>query len=178
MIVDGSRVLIVHGSAQGSTEEVAEFMATRLRAWGAAVDVRAATEMPDVADHDAVVVGSAVHDRALLPVVEDFVLRRLDLLDTMPVWLFSVGISPSLRGPIGGLLRDAVPPRIALLRDLIQPLDYHAFAGLVPRAGSPMLSRVLLRLCGGRYGDLRDWLEIEVWTMEIAHEMRAITRAA
>jgi len=172
------RILVVHGSEQGSTKDIAEFIAARLRAWGAEADLRDAAELPDVHDYDAVIVGSAVHDRALLPVVENFLLRNVEPLEAKPVWLFSVGIGPSLRGPIGGLLRGAVPPRIAMLRDLVQPLDYHAFAGVVPRTGSPLLSRVLLRLCGGRYGDLRDWPEIEAWTTEISHELSAVMRVA
>lgn len=81
---------MVYGSARGSTKEVAEFMAGRFRAHGMAVDVRTADVSPAVDGYDT---------------VEDFVLRNLDALEAMPVWLFSVEISPTLSGPIGGWLR-------------------------------------------------------------------------
>jgi menaquinone-dependent protoporphyrinogen oxidase len=162
------RVLVLHASAGGSTKSVAEFIAARLRVQGVVADVRGLDEQPGPDGYDAVVLGSAVHGRALLPAAEHFVLHNSDALRTMPVWLFSLGIGPSLRGPVGRLLRDIVPPRIAEVCELIGPRDYHAFAGVVPRAGAPLLSRVLLRVCGGRYGDLRDWPAIDAWAAEIA----------
>lgn len=170
------RVLVVHASDQGSTREIAEFIGMRLRMNGLVANVRAAGEWPEVIGYDAVVLGSAVHDRALLPAAERFANRYADLLHDRPVWLFSVGIGPSLRGPVGGLLRRMVPPRIARVRDLLAPRDYHAFAGVVPRSAFSALSRAVLELCGGRYGDLRDWRAIESWAAGIAADLRASGR--
>jgi menaquinone-dependent protoporphyrinogen oxidase len=133
-----------------------------------AADVHGVEAVPDPHGYDAVVLGSAVHARALLPAAEHFVLSNSDALRVMPVWLFSIGIGPSLRGPIGHFLRDAVPPRIAELCELVGPRDYHAFAGVVPRANAPLVARLMLRICGGRYGDLRDWPAIDAWTKRIA----------
>jgi menaquinone-dependent protoporphyrinogen oxidase len=151
-------------------------MAVRLRARGTVVDIHSAADLPGVAEYDAIVVGSAVREQKMLPAVEDFLLRNADTLLTKPVWLFSVGMSPSLRGPIGRLLRGALPPRIALLCDVVQPRDYHAFAGVVPRGESTPAARVLFWLCGGRYGDLRDWPAIESWTAAVADELLAAPR--
>lgn len=161
------RTLVVHASSGGSTKAVAEFIAARLRVEGVVADVRPLDERPDLDGYDAVVLGSAVRGGALLPAAEHFVLRNVDALRVMPVWLFSLGVSPSLRGPVGHVLRAAVPSRIAGLCQLIGPRDYHAFAGVVPRAGAPLLSRVLLWACGGRYGDLRDWPAIDAWAADI-----------
>ncbi|HYQ63394.1 flavodoxin domain-containing protein [Actinophytocola sp.] len=168
MATDASRTLVLYASSGGSTKDVAEFVAARLRARGVAVDVHGVEEVPDAHGYDAVVLGSAVHDEALLPAVEHFVLSNCDALRVTPVWVFSLGVGPSLRGPVGHLLRDAVPPRIAELCELIGPRDYHAFAGVVPRANAPLIARLVLRLCGGRYGDLRDWPAIDAWTSHIA----------
>ena len=66
------RVLVVYASDQGSTREIAEFIGTELRMNGFVVNVCAASEKPDVSVYDAVVLGSAVHDRALLPSAERF----------------------------------------------------------------------------------------------------------
>ena len=70
-------------------------------------------------------------------------------------------------------MRRAVPPKIASVRDLLAPRDYRAFAGVVPREEFSALSRAFLELCGGRYGDLRDWRSIESWAVGIVEELRA-----
>lgn len=168
------RVLVVHASAGGSTKAVAEFVAARLRVQGVVADVRGLDEPPGLDGYDAVVLGSAVHDRAMLPAAERFVWHNSAALRVMPVWLFSLGIGPSLRGPVGHLLRDAVPPRIAELCELIGPRDYRAFAGVVPRSGATLVSRVLLWVCGGRYGDLRDWPAIDAWAADIAQYLHGV----
>lgn len=162
------RVLVGYASSGGSTRAVAEFIAARLRVHSVLVDAVNLDERPAVDGYDAVVIGSAIHGRALLPAAESFVLRHADALRVRPVWLFSLGMGPSLRGPIGRLLRNAVPPRIAELCELVGPRDYRAFAGVMPRGDSPLLARFLLWLCGGRYGDFRDWPAIDRWTADIA----------
>ncbi len=171
------RVLVGHASSGGSTKSVADFIAARLRVQGLRVDVVDVDEATDVDGYDAVVLGSAVHGQALLPAAEHFVLRNMDALRTLPVWVFSLGIGPSLRGPVGRLLRTAVPPRIADLCELIGPRNYHAFAGVVPRAGAPLLARVLLWLCGGRHGDLRDWPAIDAWATDVAASLHVAVPA-
>jgi menaquinone-dependent protoporphyrinogen oxidase len=122
-------VLVAYATAAGATKSVAEFVGTALRVRGCEVDVAAVTDRPDPARYDAVVVGSAVHDRALLPAATRFAADHRDRWPRIPVWLFSVGIGPSLRGPLGRALARAVPPRIAAVRDVLGALDYHAFAG-------------------------------------------------
>ena len=171
------RTLVVHASSGGSTKAVAEFIAARLRARGVTADVRGLDERPGLDGYDAVVLGSAVRGGALLPAAEHFVLQNSDALRVMPVWLFSLGISPSMRGPVGHFLREAVPSRIAGLCELIGPRDYHAFAGVVPRNGAPLVARVLLWICGGRYGDLRDWPAIDAWTTGIARYLHGAAPA-
>lgn len=171
------RVLVAHASAGGSTKAVAEFIATRLRELGLTVDVLGLDERPDPAGYDAVVLGSAVRGGALLPAADDFVWRNVDALRVMPVWLFSLGISPALRGPVGRFLRENVPTRIAELCELIGPREYHAFAGVVPRGDAPLVARFLLWICGGRYGDLRDWPAIAAWSTGIAQYLHGAVPA-
>ncbi len=171
------RVLVGYAGTAGSTKSVAEFIAARLRARGLTTDLRDLAEAPPVDGYDAVVLGSGVRNAALLRAAENFMWHNADALRIRPVWLFSVGISPSLRGPLGHLLREVVPTRIAEMCELIGPRDYHAFAGVVPRAGATLPSRFLLWLCGGRYGDLRDWPEIEAWTTGIADYLHGAVAA-
>ncbi|WP_291417163.1 hypothetical protein [Actinophytocola sp.] len=70
-----------------------------------------------------------------------------------------------------------MPSRIASLCEVIGPREYHAFAGVVPRGGAPLVARVLLWICGGRYGDLRDWPAIDAWTADIARYLHGAVPA-
>jgi menaquinone-dependent protoporphyrinogen oxidase len=177
MTMYADRVLVAHAGTGGSTKAVAEFIAARLRVQGVTVDVRGLDERPDPAGYDAVVLGSAVRTGALLPAAEDFVHRNVDALRVMPVWLFSLGVSPALRGPVGRFVREHVPSRIASLCELIGPRDYHAFAGVIPRGKVPLSVRVPLWICGGRYGDLRDWSAIDVWAAGVAAYLHGVIPA-
>ncbi|APA98719.1 flavodoxin domain-containing protein [Nocardia seriolae] len=168
-----TRIAVIYTTAQGSTREVAEFIGASLAARGATVAVAAAAEAPELARFDAVILGSAVHDRDLLPELTRFVRAHLDELRARPVWMFSVGLGPALVGPIGRRIGRVIPKKIADLRDSVAPNDYRAFAGRYERAGVPLTARTIYRLIGGpRYGDLRDWTAITGWTDTIAQELK------
>ena len=119
-------------------------------------------------------IGSAVRFQSWLPAAEDYAVRHADTLAFKPAWMFSVGLVPGLRGPIGSRLSVVVPERIATLRDLIMPSDYRAFAGVFKRADKVLSTRVVYYAIGGRrYGDLRDWPAIDEWAGYIAAQLRA-----
>ncbi|MBJ8347047.1 flavodoxin domain-containing protein [Antrihabitans sp. YC2-6] len=166
---DSISVLVTFASAQGSTKEVATFIADRLRTRGFEVDLRPVGEQPDAQPYDAVVIGSAVHNMAWLPGAADYLYRHRYVLAGRAVWLFSVGLSPALQGPIGHLLKQSVPKQISDLLNVVSARSYTVFAGVYRRADTTRLTRAIYRLIGGRrYGDLRDWRAIERWTDQIA----------
>ncbi|MEC3957908.1 flavodoxin domain-containing protein [Nocardia sp. CDC153] len=167
------RVSVVYASAQGSTREIAEFLAANLTARGATVEVADAEHAPDLSRFDTVVIGSAVHNMALLPEIEEYVRSHRDELNARTVWLFSVGLGPALKGPIGRRLGRVVPKKIAAVRDSLGTHEYRAFAGHYERAGVSLPARALFRLMGGtRYGDVRDWHAITAWSDSIADSLR------
>ncbi|WP_054812636.1 flavodoxin domain-containing protein [Nocardia arizonensis] len=169
---DNTRIAVLYATAQGSSRDIAEYIASGLTARGARVELAEVEHAPELERFDAVVLGSAVHDRALLPEADEFAHAHRDTLTTRPVWLFSVGLGPALRGPVGRLLGRTVPPAVAKVRDSISPRDYRAFAGCFSSADVPLKTRVLYRLMGGgHYGDLRDWEAIAGWTEDIADEL-------
>ncbi|MBF6176610.1 flavodoxin domain-containing protein [Nocardia blacklockiae] len=162
-------VAVVYATVQGSTREIAEFIGAVLADRGAVVEVADVEHAPELSRFDAVVLGSAVHDRAFLPAAVAFVRHHRDDLALRRVWMFSVGIDAALRGPIG----RRVPKQIAALRDSISARDYRAFAGHYERIGVDLPARIRYRLLGGaRYGDLRDWTAIAAWTDTIAATLR------
>ncbi|WP_330180130.1 flavodoxin domain-containing protein [Nocardia sp. NBC_01503] len=167
------RIAVIYATAQGSTREIAEFIAANLTARGATVEVADAEHAPDLSRFDAVILGSAVHNRALLPPLTDYIRAHPKELAARAVWLFSVGLGPALQGPIGRRTGRAVPKQIAAVRDSLNPREYRPFAGHYERAGVSLGARTLYRLLGGpRYGDLRDWPAISGWIDSIATELR------
>jgi menaquinone-dependent protoporphyrinogen oxidase len=166
------RIAVLYATEQGSTRDIAEFIGDALAARGAVIELSDIEHAPELSDVDAVVLGSAVHDRALLPAVTSYVSTHRQKLAHTDVWLFSVGLGPALRGPIGRRIGRTVPKKIAALRDSISPRGYQAFAGHYERAGVSWRARTLYRLMGGgRYGDLRDWTAILDWTVNIGQSL-------
>ncbi|WP_227981366.1 flavodoxin domain-containing protein [Nocardia spumae] len=167
------RIAVVFATAQGSTKAIAECIGADLAHRGAQVEVADAEHAPELSRFDAVILGSAVHNVDVLPEMTAFTRAHRRELTDRDVWLFTVGLGPALRGPIGRRIGRVVPPKIAALRDAVQAVDYKAFAGRFEHVDVSWRAGVVFRLlCGGRYGDLRDWPSITEWTATIAHVLR------
>jgi menaquinone-dependent protoporphyrinogen oxidase len=171
---ESTRVLVGYATANGSTAEIAERIAARLRRPGCAVDCRPVGPAITPASYDAIVLGSAVHDMAWLAPALDF-LRRVDA--TWPTWFFSVGgVAP--RGPVTRRLTDLEITRVEQgFPPAFRGGDHRLFAGVVRTAGLPLWGRVFWRLIGGRDGDHRDWAAIDRWAAGIAAETTGLRLA-
>ena len=99
-----------------------------------------------------------------------------------PVWLFSVatvGDQDSMLAPtVTRILRrlGTQPKGLAAFREIIHPQDHHGFVGAVERDHYPLVGRLVYRAMGGRYGDHRNWNEIDVWADGIARQLAARQR--
>ncbi|MGO4617160.1 flavodoxin domain-containing protein [Nocardia sp. 2YAB30] len=163
------RILVIYATAQGSTRDIAEFVAACLAERGAAIELSDVEHAPDLARFDAIVLGSAVHEINLLPQAATYIRVHRDELYRRDLWIFSVGLGPSLRGPIGQCIGRIALKDIATLCELVYPWEYRAFAGHCERVGVSLKARMLYRLMGcGRHGDLRDWAAIRAWSASIA----------
>lgn len=168
------KVLVVYASDRGSTKEIAEFIAALVADIGFAVDVRSVVTEPDTAGYTAIVIGSAIHDGTWLPAAVQYAYRHLRDLPAKPVWMFSVGLGPALRGPFGRWLGTQIPRKIAVVKDVVSPRDYQAFAGVWDRAQIGRIRSIVYRLVGvPGYGDLRDWPAIASWAKGIANELKS-----
>jgi|SRR5581483_5619780 len=166
-------ILTAYASRYGSTREIAEAIARRLRAAGHAIDMRSAGEVAAVGAYDVVVLGSAIYDGAWITEAAELARRNIDALAARPVWLFSVGaISSEQRWPLGALAKQE-PKEIAAFLDAIHPRDYHVFAGAVERDRLSFAGRLFFKLLKGRYGDYRNWQEIAAWAERIACQLAA-----
>ena len=167
-------VLVVYASRFGATRSIAERIGARMREHGHQIVVHPAERPIDAAIYDAVVVGSAAYNRAWLPAAVEWVGRNLDALAGRPVWVFSVG-GLRMPGRWGRLGARKYPHRIRGFQGYVFPRDYHYFSGEFYRERIGWVGALIWRACGGRFGDFRDWSDVDAWANGIA---RALARTA
>jgi menaquinone-dependent protoporphyrinogen oxidase len=163
------RILVVYASADGSTAEIARRIAQRLRERGhdaSDLPVGSAGSLQGV---DAVVLGSAVHDRQWLDEATNFVNANRPAIRSLPFWTFSVGMPDALPKAVRKIARREENAIINQLGDL-RPRGHRLFSGVVKPSQFPLAGRIFLRLAGGQYGDFRDWPAIDGWALEIADQ--------
>jgi menaquinone-dependent protoporphyrinogen oxidase len=162
-------ILVGYASAHGSTAEIADRIASVLRRRGWDVDVAPVQDVTDPGVYDAIVLGSAIHNQAWLPRATEFVQDHQDVLRSRPVWLFSAGMADGLPRWLRNAARSSQERRIAhTLRDAVRPRGHHLFSGDTPAEVFPRSSRLLMRAVGMRFGDHRDWKDIQAWAEDIA----------
>lgn len=167
-------VLVAFASAQGSTGGIASRIADRLRARGVAVQLAEFAGLPGLGGYDAAVLGSAIHGGQWLPEASRMVSRSIAEVGDKPVWLFSVssiGETSSFfpRFVTSPLRRMRGETReIARIRSLVSVRDHRNFAGAIKKGDWSRVGDVFLRVLGGRFGDYRDWADIDAWADAIA----------
>ena len=177
------RVLVGYASVHGSTKGIASEVGERLTR-GLQVDLRSIDDIDSIDSYDSVVLGSAIHNMAWLPVATTFVQSRAADLVTRPVWLFSVssvGVTSSFFGPrVAHLMRRirSEPKDIAQFRQAIRPRGHRTFCGAVERTHWNLAGHLFLKALGGSYGDQRDWSDIDVWADTVAQLLLAAEKAA
>ncbi len=165
-------VLVAYASARGSTREIVQHIADRMAVSLGGVECRSVDEVESVSGYEAVVVGSAVHNQRWLPAAGQFFDRHAPELAKRPVWAFNVGMADALPKPLRqraaalqqARLAGAMPPDIQLQ-------GHRMFSGVYTSDQMPAPLRVLFRLMGGRFGDLRNWAVIDAWADDIAAEL-------
>ncbi|PLW62906.1 flavodoxin [Streptomyces sp. SCUT-3] len=170
-------VLVGHAGRHGSTRGIAERIGERLAGHGERVEVRPLDGAVDPGGYEAFVLGSAVYDMAWLPEAADFVRRGFGAGRTPPVWLFSVGAADALGLPLRSYAARKEEGRLFAyltgLRPGLHPRSVRLFSGAVAREHLPPAGRLFLRATGGRYGDHRNWPEIDAWADSVARELAA-----
>ena len=161
-------LLLAVASRHGSTLEIAEAIARKLRAAGHAVDVRNVAETPTPEGYDAVIIGSAIYMGGWLPAARQFVEHNRAKLAGVPVWLFS-------SGPLG---QDDPQPKgdPAQLAELLQATnarDHHIFVGKLDKRELGVGERLIARMVGAPEGDFRDWAAVQAWAGAIAAALPA-----
>lgn len=165
------RILLAVASRHQGTWEIGEVVAQRLRARGHEVDQRAPEDVASVADHDAVVLGSAVYTAHWLPAARELADRCADELRTRPVWTFSSGLATQPANSANS------PLEIAALRDRIEARGHRSFRGRLDRSVLSFTERAIIAGGRAREGDHRDMDAVAAWADEIADDLAAAPTA-
>lgn len=173
------KVLVAYASRHGSTAGIAERVAERIREDGLDAEALPVSDVQDVGQYEAVVLGSAAYMVHWLKEATAFAKRHRRDLQDKRVWLFS-------SGPLGNdavdedgedILKSARPKEFAELHELLQPSGEQVFFGAWDPDSPPIgIGERLIRLAPAAKealpaGDFRDWAAIDAWADEIAREL-------
>jgi menaquinone-dependent protoporphyrinogen oxidase len=156
-------VLVAYASKHGSTQEIAERIAGRLRERGEQVELRGFNEVQDVTGYRAAVIGSAVYFSSWVKEATEFVRKHETALAEYPIWLFS-------SGPTGDAVLPA-PKELAGLEAAIHPRNHRIFTGALDPKKLSFPERIAVKAVKAPLGDFRDWTEIDAWADSIAAEL-------
>lgn len=170
-------VLVAYSSRYGSTREIAERLADRIRSGGLDVKVEDVKAADELAGFDAFVIGSAVFMGHWRKEAVDFVRANQATLAGRPTWLFSSGPLGTDETDAQGhdVRTEAEPKEAAEFRASIRPRDHRVFFGVLNPGKLGFRDRAIRGLPAGRAllpeGDFRDWEEIDAWGREIASQL-------
>jgi menaquinone-dependent protoporphyrinogen oxidase len=164
------KVLVTAASRHGSTSDIASAIVRTLHQSGFEAVQLDPSEVHDVMDYDAIVLGSAVYAGRWMRVATDLVARCRPQLAGRPVWLFS-------SGPVGAPANPAEGPDVSKLMEQTGALGHRVFAGKLDKADLGRLERTMVRAVRAPDGDYRDWDEISEWAARIADTLLAVQPA-
>jgi menaquinone-dependent protoporphyrinogen oxidase len=176
-------VLVGYATEHGSTRGIAERIAARLGEQGHQVETLPLDAPVVVGRYDAAVLGSAIHSGGWLPAATAFVECHTEALAGRPAWLFSVSTvgEQSSAFPLAVARRmramSKEPKGVADILKALRVRGHHSFAGVIARDHWPLAGHLFLKGLGGRYGDHRNWAEIDAWAEDIARQLAAAADA-
>lgn len=163
------RVLVAHASRMGSTAEIAEAIADRLRSHGLDAVVTSCADAPEPSGFDGVVIGSAVYATRWLKPARRYLRDNRAALTDRPTWLFE-------SGPTGDLSerRHESPAAVSRLAEAIGAAPITVFGGnLDPERATTPIARWVAN--SDMAGDYRNWNQIRDWADEIARSLLTAT---
>lgn len=162
-----TRVLVAFASKHGSTAEIAEAIAAELRRGGLQSDCRPAGDVKDLADYDAVVLGSSVYMKRWQRDARHLLHRHARELAARAFWIFSSGPFGEHPDPAW-----AEPPKIIKEAQQLGARDHVVFGGRLPTEPAGFIEKAMVRDTPPEVADLRDWEQIRDWAAGIATALK------
>lgn len=158
------KILVAYASVSGSTGEVAQAIGTVIEAAGVTVRVRPVTDVAQIDEFSAVVVGSSIRAGRWLPEAFQFLETFASSFDRRPVAFFTTCMT------MVNNTADSRKTVLAYLDPVLRAVPQVEPVGLGLFAGSLDPSRLSLppaRADLTPHGDYRDWDAIRGWATEI-----------
>ena len=152
-------ILVAYATKHGSTKEVAEAIATALRAQGHRVDVSNAAGVGDVDRYDTVVVGGALYTGRWHRDAVTFLKRHQPALRHVSLAVFAMGPKTLADADIAAA-RAQLDRALARFPQL-EPASVAIFGGVI----DPKKLRFPFKRMPA--SDARDWSAIEAWATEV-----------
>jgi menaquinone-dependent protoporphyrinogen oxidase len=159
-------ILVTYASKHGTTQEIAERITFKLRQLGKTAERRSMHNVESLAGYEAVVLGSAIYYGSWLKEATQFVHHHHQELNSLPLWLFSVG-------PLGTDVKDAEeqPKELAEFRQTLSFREHRLFFGALDHNQLSFAERMVVKAVRAPEGDFRDWKAVEDWAATIAREL-------
>jgi menaquinone-dependent protoporphyrinogen oxidase len=153
-------LLVAYASKRGSTKEVAEALAERLRKDGRVVEVRRAADVDDLAPYRGVVLGGSFYFGRWHEDAARFLKRHRRELSKRLVWAFGLGPKTAEEDDLASA-RPQLKKALAKVPE-VEPQSLAVFGGVI----DPTKLRFPLNRLPA--SDARDWDAIRSWADEIA----------
>lgn len=168
-----SKVLVTYATRMGSTEEVAQRVAHKLRESGVAVDILPARQVLSVESYGAVVIGAPLYIGRLHRDARRFLAANRDFLTKLPTALFVLG-------PVQKDEKDWKGAQNQLekqLRDFpwFAPVAQSIVGGKFDATGLGFPFNLIPVLRRMPPSDVRDWEAIDAFASGLTSEFSAVT---
>jgi len=166
--MDGERILVTTATKMGSTAEIGEQIAERLRAAGLLVDAFPAHEIRSLTPYRAVVLGSATYAMRWRREAVAFLRRFERDLGERDLWLFQ-------SGPLDHSAEEdtfPLPGRVEARLSRVRFRGHATFGGRIdPGRAKGFIAASMAKKLGEQ--DFRNFEQIRSWADQIARELQA-----
>jgi menaquinone-dependent protoporphyrinogen oxidase len=157
-------VLVAYGSKRGGTREIAEVIAEVLLGEGVDAELADAAEVRSVDGYDAAIVGGALYMNRWHRDAHDLLVAHTEVLQTMPVWLFS-------SGPLDVSADDKLLPPTAQVAGLMERVGARGHVMFGGRLEPDAKGFIASAMAKSRAGDWRAWHLVRAWARGVARQL-------
>lgn len=162
-----SHVLVAYGTSRGGTQGLAELIGNDLRGRGHDTLVRAAGDVGELRDVDAVIVAGSLYAGRWHRDARRLVKREAVALSALPVWLVATG-------PLDGTAAQGeIPPvkHVADAAERIGARGVQTFGGRLDPDAKGFPASAMAKTSAG---DWRDAEHVARWVEQVDGELRAL----
>jgi len=175
--------LVTYASLRGSTAEIAQRIANVLKSKGIAVDIQPVDSISSstLKKYDSVIVGSAVIGFEWLSSATSFLRQNSSQLSKINVWVYSCGCpntSPKRFEKAWDVEGEPAKLEAACKREVRNIREHKMILGRFEKSHFTLGWRLFWGCFGGKYGDFRDWDDIEGWANKVGDEIVDLQRGS